>query len=87
MLPIVRTEAFVGDLAAQIRWYIEETDLDDLFAAEMAQRFAAAVEQTLEFLARTQVLDVRERHVSPTCRATAGLMCLALLADFAFIIV
>lgn len=53
MLPIVRTEAFAADVARQIRWYLEETALDDIFAAELAQRFAAAVEETLEFLART----------------------------------
>jgi hypothetical protein len=34
-------------------WYLEETGLDETFAAELAQRFAVAVEETLEFLART----------------------------------
>jgi plasmid stabilization system protein ParE len=53
MLRIFRTEAFVSDVDHQILWYLEETGLEELFAAELAQRFAAAVEETLEFLART----------------------------------
>jgi plasmid stabilization system protein ParE len=53
MLPIFKTDAFVGDVDHQIHWYLEETGLDALLAAELAQRFAAAVEETLEFLART----------------------------------
>jgi plasmid stabilization system protein ParE len=53
MLRIVRTELLVADVAHQIQWYLEETGLDEIFAAELAQRFAAAVEETLEFLART----------------------------------
>jgi plasmid stabilization system protein ParE len=52
MLRILRTEAFVADFDRQIDWYLGETDLDDIFAAELAQRFAATVEETLEFLAR-----------------------------------
>lgn len=53
MLSIVRTELFVADVEKQIDWYLEETGLDEVFAAELAQRFAVAVEETLEFLART----------------------------------
>jgi plasmid stabilization system protein ParE len=53
MLPIVRTDLFVADVEKQIRWYLDETGLDEIFAAELAQRFAAAVEGTLEFLAHT----------------------------------
>ena len=53
MLPLVRTDLFVADVDEQIHWYLEETGLDEIFAAELAQRFAAAVEETLEFLART----------------------------------
>src|SRR5437016_5572912 len=53
MLPIVRTDRFVADVDKQIQWYLEETGLDDLPAAELAQRFAAAVDETLVFLART----------------------------------
>ena len=53
MLRIIRTEAFVSDVCQQIDWYLEETDLDEIFAAELAQRFATAVEDTLEFLGRT----------------------------------
>src|SRR5438552_741908 len=53
MLPIVRTDLFVADVDKQIHWYLEETGLDDLPAAELAQRFAAAVDETLVFLART----------------------------------
>ena len=52
MLAIFRTDEFVADVAHQIRWYLDETNLDDVFAAELAQSFAAAVEMTLEFLAR-----------------------------------
>ncbi len=52
MLDIVRTQVFVADVDRQIHWYLEETGLEEVFAAELAQRFAAAVEQTLEFLAR-----------------------------------
>lgn len=52
MLPILRTEAFALDVDHQINWYLQETGLDEIFAAELAQRFAAAVEETLEFLAR-----------------------------------
>jgi hypothetical protein len=43
----------VADVAQQIHWYLEETKLDEIFAAELAQRFAVAVEEPLEFLART----------------------------------
>jgi plasmid stabilization system protein ParE len=53
MLKLIRTDLFEADVEEQIRWYLEETGLDDIPAAELAQRFAAAVEQTLEFLART----------------------------------
>lgn len=53
MLPMVRTDLFVADVEKQIHGYLEDTELDDLFAAELAQRFAVAVETTLEFLART----------------------------------
>ncbi len=52
MLPIFRTDEFVADLAHQVQWYLDENDLDEIFAAELAQSFAAAVEETLEFLAR-----------------------------------
>lgn len=52
MLPLFRTEAFVGDVGRQIHWYLAETDLDEVTAVELAQRFAAAVEETLEFLSR-----------------------------------
>lgn len=51
MLRIFRTEAFVADFDRQVDWYLEETDLDDVFAAELTQRFATAVEETLEFIA------------------------------------
>lgn len=53
MLAIVQTEEFSQDMRRQIRWYLYETSLDDVTAAELVQRFAAAVEETLEFLART----------------------------------
>src|SRR5256885_17116974 len=53
MLQIFRTETFVCDVDQQIDWYLEETNLDEVFAAELAQRFATAVEETLELLART----------------------------------
>jgi hypothetical protein len=44
MLPIVRTDLFVVDVEKQIRWYLDETGLEEIFAAELARRFAAAVE-------------------------------------------
>ena len=53
MLRIFRTEVFVSDVDLQTHWYLDETGLDEIFAAELAQRFATAVEETLEFLART----------------------------------
>jgi hypothetical protein len=52
MLAIFRTEDFAEDVARQINWYLSETGLDELAAVELAQRFAAAVEETLEFLSR-----------------------------------
>jgi len=52
MLPLFRTEAFLADVDRQINWYLAETDLDEIVAVELAQRFAAAVEETLEFLSR-----------------------------------
>jgi plasmid stabilization system protein ParE len=52
-LRIIRTDLFVADVAEQIHWYLEETGLEEIFAAELAQRFAAAVEETLEFLSGT----------------------------------
>jgi len=52
MLTVFRTEAFVADMAHQVRWYLDETGLDEPMASELAQRFASAVEETLEFLAR-----------------------------------
>jgi plasmid stabilization system protein ParE len=52
MLRILRTETFVADFDRQVDWYLTESGLDDIFAAELAQRFAATVEETLEFLAR-----------------------------------
>ncbi|HSU53270.1 MAG TPA: type II toxin-antitoxin system RelE/ParE family toxin [Candidatus Dormibacteraeota bacterium] len=52
MLSIFRTDAFIDDVDSQIRWYLYETDLEQTPAIELAQRFATAVEATLEFLAR-----------------------------------
>ena len=52
MLPVFRTEVFAADVDRQIYWYLTETDLDEVTAVELAQRFAAAVEETLEFLSR-----------------------------------
>jgi len=52
MLPIFRTELFAADVDHQIHWYLTETDLDEVMAVELAHRFAAAVEETLEFLSR-----------------------------------
>ena len=52
MLPIFRTEAFAADVDQQIHWYLTETGLDEVMGVELAQRFAAAVEETLEFLCR-----------------------------------
>ncbi len=52
MLPIFRTEIFAADVEHQIHWYLTETDLDEVMAVELAHRFAAAVEETLEFLSR-----------------------------------
>jgi RHS repeat-associated protein len=37
MLPIVKTDLFVVDVEKQIRWYLDETGLDEIFAAELAQ--------------------------------------------------
>ena len=53
MLALVKTEIFNADVRHQIHWYLEETDLDYFIAAELVERFAASVEETLEFLART----------------------------------
>src|SRR4051812_31115074 len=52
MLSVSRTEAFAADVDHQIQWYVNETDLDEVMAVELALRFAAAVEETLEFLSR-----------------------------------
>jgi len=52
MLPVIRTEIFAADVTHQIHWYLAETGVDELAAIELAQRFATAVEETLEFLAR-----------------------------------
>jgi plasmid stabilization system protein ParE len=52
MLAVFRTEAFVADVTHQIDRYLHETDLDEPAAVELAQRFASAVEGTLESLAR-----------------------------------
>ena len=52
MLIVFRTEAFAEDVAHQIDWYLHETGLDEPTAIELAHRFATAVEETLEFLAR-----------------------------------
>lgn len=72
MLPIFRTEVFVADFNAQIHSYLETTELDEIFAAELAQRFAVAVEETLELLAALRGLGVHERRVFLTCPDTAG---------------
>jgi plasmid stabilization system protein ParE len=53
MLSIVITDHFSADVDSQMRWYLEQTGLDDVEAAELTQRFAAAVEETLVFLSRT----------------------------------
>ncbi len=47
MLRIVRTEVFVADVDDQIHWYLEETGLEEIFAVELTQRFAAAVERNI----------------------------------------
>ena len=52
MASILRTEAFADDVAREIQWYLTETGLDEIGAVELAQRFAAAVEETLQFLSR-----------------------------------
>ena len=53
MLAIVETAVFRDDVHQQIRWYLYKATLDDVLAAELAERFAGAVEETLTFLART----------------------------------
>jgi hypothetical protein len=52
MLAIFRTDEFAADVERQIRWYLTETNLEEVPALELAQRFAIAVEETLEFLSR-----------------------------------
>ena len=53
MLVVVKTEDFRADVRQQIRWYLDEAALDDVLAAELVDRFSSAIEDTLEFLART----------------------------------
>ena len=48
---IRRSESFDSDLERQFRWYLLQTGLDAVPAFELADRFAKAVDDTLDFLA------------------------------------
>jgi len=45
-----RSETFDADLERQFRWYLLEAGLDPIPALELAERFAKAVDDTLDFL-------------------------------------
>lgn len=47
---IRRSEPFNSDLERQFRWYLLQTGLDPVPALELAERFAEAVDDTLDFL-------------------------------------
>jgi hypothetical protein len=85
MLPTFRTEIFVEDVSLQIGWYLEETE-DPVFAAELAQNFAAAVEETIEFLARNPFAGRPRAARFTDLRGYRGLMCLARSEDSVSII-
>ena len=53
MLAIVETKDFRDDVHQQIHWYLYEASLDEVLAVELVERFSGAIEDTLEFLART----------------------------------
>ncbi len=49
-MTVRRSESFDSDLERQFRWYLLETGLDPIPALELAERFAKAVDDTLDFL-------------------------------------
>ena len=66
MLTVVKTEDFSTDVRQQIRWYLYHAALDDVLAAEVVDRFTSAIEDTLEFLARTP--GAGRRRAARFCR-------------------
>jgi toxin ParE1/3/4 len=49
---VVRAERFETDVHRHFRWYLLKSGLDTITAAELADQFAEAVENTLDFLGR-----------------------------------
>ncbi len=49
---VFKADEFVQDWENQVDWYLEQSDLDPPEAADLAQRFTDAMEQTLQFLAQ-----------------------------------
>jgi hypothetical protein len=49
---IRRSELFDTDVERQFRWYLLQTGLDPGPALELAEHFAAVVDETLDFLGK-----------------------------------
>jgi plasmid stabilization system protein ParE len=62
---IRRSESFDFDLERQFRWCLLETGLDPAPALELAERFATAVEKTLDFLGDHPEAGRSRFHVFP----------------------
>ena len=58
-MKVETTEQFVLDREHQFQWYLTETDLDPEPALELAERFARAVDDTLETISRTPLIGRR----------------------------
>jgi len=69
---IRRSESFDSDLERQFRWYLLQTGLDPIPALKLADRFAKAVEDTLDFLGGNPVAErtrIRAFHDLPGVRS------------------
>ena len=53
------TERFDSDREHQFRWYLTETGLESESALALAERFARAVDHTLELISRTPAIGRR----------------------------
>ena len=50
------TEQFDSDRERQFRWYLTETNLEPEFALDVAERFARAVDHTLELISNVPTI-------------------------------
>ncbi len=69
-MKVQRSERFDTDVERQFRWYLLETGLDPLDAIELAERFADAVDVTLERLRQSPLIGRRRFYMDAELAGT-----------------